>query len=253
MQNQFLRIAIILAVFVPAFAAADHLMIVYVTDQGALTEVQIYFLAPHKKRLSNFALLATYKNYTTVSISPSGDLNYVYLHNKFGLLSVSEYGELTILELEPTTRVEYEDNRIRLMRMGRNDHIVFQYFATHNFKEGKIYKIGTLDFDYHDTNDFRAGRIKCIEDLNFRYYTVDDFRYGKIREIGKVQVKFYTGGDYRFGKICRIGEVDFDYYLDGKIAAIEDIDFYYDDYGYLMAMDGREGQRLIVEVESSSR
>jgi len=108
-------------------------------------------------------------------------------------LSITEQGEMTLLQRDPAFEVDY---------------------YTSGFREDRIRRIGIISFDYY-TSGFRAGKIKRIGGLNFDYYKSGN-RAGKLKQMGSIRFDYYTGG-LRDGKLERIGSADIDYDEDGRI------------------------------------
>ena len=109
------------------------------------------------------------------------------------MLSVTEQGEMTLLQRDPAFDIDYyttgpRDNRIR--------------------------RIGSISFDYY-TSGSRDGKVKRIGSAYFNYYTSGD-RAGKLKQIANVRFDYYTSG-FRDGKLKRIGSASFDYDRVGRM------------------------------------
>ena len=108
-------------------------------------------------------------------------------------LTISEQGEITLLQRLPLADVEYFNSGSRI---------------------GKIKSIGAITFDYF-TNGVRKGKLKRIGDTRLDYYT-NGSRSGKIRRLGDVEFDYYTSGVRKY-KIRRISNTEFDYDTQGRI------------------------------------
>lgn len=108
-------------------------------------------------------------------------------------LTISELGEMTLLQRDPTFEVDY---------------------YTSGSRDGRIKRIGDISFDYYTTRS-KLSKLRQIGDLQFDYYTTGG-KIGKLRRIGGLRFDYYTSGP-RDGKLEQIGNVSFDYDREGRM------------------------------------
>ena len=109
------------------------------------------------------------------------------------MLSITEQGEMTLLQREPDFDIDY---------------------YTSGPTNDRIRRIGSISFDYY-TSGLRDGKVKRIGSVYFNYYTSGK-KAGKLKQISDIRFDYYTSG-FRDGKLRRIGNTSFDYDRDGRM------------------------------------
>lgn len=109
------------------------------------------------------------------------------------VVSISEQGDMTLIQRDPAFDIDY---------------------YTSGSRDGRIRKNGVISFDYY-TNGSRKGKIQRIGGLIFNYYTRGD-KAGKLRQIGNIRFDYYTSG-FREGRLQSIGRASFDYDREGRM------------------------------------
>ena len=123
----------------------------------------------------------------------NGAIKEVCVDVNNAILTISEAGQLSLLQRNPNFEITY---------------------FTSGARDGRIRRIGDVSFDYY-TSRSNLGKIKRIGNLRFNYYT-SRRNIGKLKEIGNLDIDYYTSGSNN-GRVEQIGRVSFDYDNDDRI------------------------------------